>query len=112
VILKDFVGKTLGNSKTSKCEHVFFEASLNCVFKFKMEFDFENVVPANSGQIIEAASSRLRMSYRFSVGDTSDEVYSCRFDPADRFVAVAGKLGIIRIYHLLTGKIVSELHDP
>jgi WD40 repeat protein len=77
-----------------------------------MEFDFENVLPSNSGVINETESARRHISYRFSVGDTTDEQYTCRFDPADRFIAIAGRLGIIRIYHLLTGKIISELHDP
>jgi COMPASS component SWD3 len=56
------------------------------------------------GTITQPPSATRKVSYKFAVGERGNEVYCCRFDPQDRYVATGCKDGSIRIYNVLTGK--------
>lgn len=42
-------------------------------------------------------------------GDSGSEVFSCRFDPEDRYLACGYGDGIVRIYNMETGKLAFNL---
>lgn len=49
------------------------------------------------------------MSHRWTLGEEGSEVFSCKYDPEDRYLACGYGDGIIRIYNMETRKISFNL---
>ena len=74
-----------------------------------MDQGFES--KGDGGSITQPPSASRKVSYKFTVGEPTNDVYCVRFDPQDRYVATGCKDGTIRVYNVLTGKLSYKLED-
>lgn len=51
-----------------------------------------------------------KFSHAMTFGDGDSDVFSCKFDPEDRYLACAYGDGFIRMYNTKTGKLSYTLH--
>lgn len=49
-------------------------------------------------------NSDIKITHKFTLGDTSKQTFCVRFDPNDKYIAAGQGDGTIKIFNLLTGK--------
>ena len=62
-------------------------------------------------KIMNRKDQQRRYTAKMTVGDTESEVFTCRFDPTDKFLACGFGDGAIRIYNTQNGKCAYTLCD-
>ena len=45
-----------------------------------------------------------RFNHKMTLGDSDSEVFTCRFDPTDKYLAAGFGDGAVRVYNVNTGK--------
>lgn len=63
-------------------------------------------------KIESSESSKLVVEHVMTLMDTSDEIFTLKFDPNDKYVAWGCGDGAIRVYNVLTGKMAFLLANP
>lgn len=76
--------------------------------KFTSEYDQlpqkANKSPLKQHKIMNQKGGQRRFMHRMTLGDSDSEVFACRFDPTDKYLACGYGDGAIRIYNMKTGK--------
>jgi hypothetical protein len=54
--------------------------------------------PKKQGKVINKKGTLRRVVHRATFGDSESEVFCCRYDPSDQYIAGAFGDGVIRIY--------------
>ena len=55
-------------------------------------------------RVSHSPGARHKMQFKLSVGDKKTEVFSCRFDSDDKYIATGCQDGSTRVYNILSGK--------
>mmetsp|Transcript_38046 Transcript_38046/g.89007 ORF Transcript_38046/g.89007 Transcript_38046/m.89007 type:complete len:366 (+) Transcript_38046:91-1188(+) len=67
---------------------------------------------AQSEQAAPAQAWLKKVTPKFTLSDTTDEVFCVRFSPDDQYLAAACSNGSIQVYNALTGKRAFQLNEP
>lgn len=60
--------------------------------------------PTKAQKIHNKKGDTRRFNHKMTVGDSDSEVFSCRFDPTDKYLACGFGDGAIRVYNTQSGK--------
>ena len=60
--------------------------------------------PQKNQKVMNKRGAQRRFTHKLTLGDTDSEVFSCRFDPTDKYLAAGFGDGAIRIYNTQTAK--------
>lgn len=76
----------------------------------KMPVPFEQVAatrgksPVKTQKVLNKKGAGRRYTHKMTLGDSESEVFSCRFDPSDKYLAAGFGDGAIRVYNTQTAK--------
>jgi COMPASS component SWD3 len=62
-------------------------------------------LPSGPQRISNSQAGGRKVTLKMTVGDGKSEVFCCKFDPEDRYLAVGYGDGMCRIYNNTTGKL-------
>jgi COMPASS component SWD3 len=60
--------------------------------------------PIKTQKVLNKKGVGRRFTHKMTLGDSESEVFSCRFDPTDKYLAAGFGDGAIRVYNTQTGK--------
>ena len=60
--------------------------------------------PVKNQKVLNKKGAQRRFTHKLTLGDSESEVFSCRFDPTDKYLACGFGDGAIRIYNTQTAK--------
>ena len=60
--------------------------------------------PGKVEKIMNKKGTQRRYAAKMTLGDSESEVFTCRFDPTDKYIACGFGDGAIRIYNSQNGK--------
>lgn len=63
-------------------------------------------------RIENSKTSSVRVEHSITLMDTEDEVFCCKYDPTDKYIAFGCGDGAIRVFNLSTGKMAFLLANP
>ena len=79
------------------------------MYKFAQNDEMDHIEPAGysptkSQKVHNKKGDTRRFTHKMTLGDSDSEVFSCRFDPTDKYLACGFGDGAIRIYNTQSGK--------
>jgi len=60
--------------------------------------------PRKTQKILNKKGGQRRFTHKMTLGDSNSEIFSCKFDPTDKYLACGFGDGAVRIYNTDSGK--------
>ena len=64
----------------------------------------DSTKPQRQQKILNQKGTQRRFAHKMTVGEADSEVFCCRFDPTDKYLACGFGDGAVRVYNTTTGK--------
>ena len=68
------------------------------------DVDEVSTISTRTQKVQNKKGAQRRFTHRMTLGDSKSEIFTCRYDPSDKYIACGFGDGAVRIYNTSSGK--------